>query len=75
MSSNAATIEPVTFSVRGLAAHLGVGVTTIERLRAQRKLPKALKINKRVLWTKKDIERWIEWDMPNEVEFARLKSK
>ena len=68
-------VEPLTYSYRELAAALGVGLATVERLHAAGRLPAPVRIStNRVVWPRAAIRAWLEAGCPDRLTFEQARA-
>lgn len=67
-------IKPWAFSLASLSKLIDRSVSALERDRAAKRLPPAIKIGGSLRWRSQDIQLWLDWGCPDECEFiARRK--
>lgn len=74
-SPSPATSIPLTLSANDAAALLGIGKTTFWSLHNQGKLPKPVRLGRRVLWRRKELEAWLEADCPSRDRWEAMSTK
>jgi len=58
-------VEPLLIGTAELAALLNVGKTNLHTLRSLGRLPLPIRLGRRVLWRRSEIERWVEAGCPH----------
>ena len=61
--------------VKKLARILAISERSLWRYKSQGRLPRPVKIGQCFRWRFSDIQLWIKWDLPSEVEFEKLKQQ
>jgi excisionase family DNA binding protein len=67
------TVDLLT--VEQVAQRLTIGVRTVWRLDADKKLPAALRIGHRKRWRASDLELWLNLECPSRKKFEQIKTK
>ena len=62
-------------TVKTLSKMLVTSVRSIWRYRSSGRLPKPVFVGSSVRWKMSDIQLWIEWDLPSQMEFEALKAE
>jgi excisionase family DNA binding protein len=62
-------------TVEQVAHRLNVGVRTVWRLDAEKKIPASFQIGSRKRWDAQDLELWLQWKCPSQKKFNELKNE
>lgn len=71
--ANAVAVREKLLTAEGVGEMLSLSKRQIFRLNSSGKIPAPVKIGGSVRWRAGDIDRWIEWGCPNQVEFKARK--
>lgn len=55
------------------AAALGIGKTLFYSMHLQRKIPAPIKLGRRTLWRRQELEEWAAHGCPNRPEWEKMK--
>jgi predicted DNA-binding transcriptional regulator AlpA len=66
-------LKPLVVNYAGLSKLIDRSVSTLERMKASRKLPPSVRMGNSCKWLVADIELWVALGCPNEREFVARK--
>lgn len=66
-------LRPLVVDYRGLSKLLDRSISTLERMKAARKLPPSVRMGNSCKWRVADIQLWLALDCPDEREFIARK--
>ncbi len=66
-------LQPAALDINGVAALLGVSRGLIETMNAAGEIPRALRLHRRRLWSRVEIENWIAAGAPSRVRWEAMK--
>jgi predicted DNA-binding transcriptional regulator AlpA len=69
----AVLLQPILLSARQAAAFCGVSLSTWWSLDSAGQIPRKLRVGKRCLWRRRDLELWSKWGVPNRETFEQRK--
>ena len=64
--------DTVLIDAKHAAEFMGIGKTTWYQLHSEGKVPEPIRLNKRVLWRRKELIAWSEQGCPNKQEWKRI---
>jgi predicted DNA-binding transcriptional regulator AlpA len=62
--------EPLLLDAEYASALSGISVIQWWRMHAAAQVPECIKIGRRTLWRRSDVEKWIAWGCPSRKEFT-----
>ncbi len=68
-------MEQLTISSMQFAEILGIGKTLFYSLKSEGKLPRPLSFGSRVLWNRKEVEKWLDYNCPNQNKWEDMKKE
>ena len=75
VGDEARLVQPLALDTRGLARALGVSARHIAALRAQGRLPAPVRLGKRVVWPRSEIEAWLAAGAPSLDRWQEMRSR
>ena len=66
-------MQPLLLSAKDAAVLLGISKRFFDELDAKGKVPKAVRLGRRKLWVRDDLERWIQVGCVSRDQFAKLR--
>ncbi len=67
------TVEPILLSVTETARVLGISPRLLQKLNSSGQLPMPLRLGRRVLWNRAELERWTENCCPGREQWLQIK--
>ena len=75
MESLIVSMEPILVSAEDAARLLGMGKTLFYELNSSGQLgPMAVKFNTKTLWSRKELQKWVDAGCPSRVKWEKIKA-